>query len=121
MHSRTFKAHQRRIQLDAYAWSNRKEPTESEARLWEALRGGKLGVAFRRQVPVGGRYIADFLAPAVRVVVEVDGRNHMGRKQRDARRDAYLQRCGYRVLRLDSALVLSDLAQAVALVRRFIT
>jgi guanylate kinase len=121
MHSRTFKAHRRQVQLDQYAWGNRRAPTESEARLWEALRGGKLGVAFRRQVPVGGRYIADFLARAVRLVVEVDGGSHMGRKQRDRRRDACLQRCGYRVLRLDAALVLRDLAQAVALVRRFLT
>jgi hypothetical protein len=30
--------------------------------LWRALRRRQLGVAFRRQVPVAGQFIADFLA-----------------------------------------------------------
>jgi very-short-patch-repair endonuclease len=29
-------------------------PTASEEALWQALRGGVLGVAFKRQVPLGG-------------------------------------------------------------------
>jgi hypothetical protein len=35
-------------------------PTGSEQLLWQAIRGRRLGVQFRRQVPLGGRYIADF-------------------------------------------------------------
>jgi very-short-patch-repair endonuclease len=49
---------------------------EPERRLWRELAGGKLGVAFRRQVVLGNRYIADFVASAVRLVVEVDGGLH---------------------------------------------
>ncbi len=37
-------------------------PISSEARLFEALRGRRLGVAFRRQVPLLGRFIVDLLA-----------------------------------------------------------
>jgi very-short-patch-repair endonuclease len=40
-------------------------PTPSEEALWQALRGGVLGVALKRQVVLGGRYIADFFAPSV--------------------------------------------------------
>ena len=40
----------------------RAAPTSSEARLFEALRGRRLGVAFRRQVPLLGRFIVDLLA-----------------------------------------------------------
>lgn len=60
----------------------------TETILWQALSGSKLGVAFRRQVPIG-RYIADFLAPACRLVVEVDGGYHAtpARLRADARRD----------------------------------
>ena len=47
------------------AHAMRHAPTRSEAVLWRLLSGGKLGVAFRRQVPLGGRYVADFLAPSV--------------------------------------------------------
>ena len=61
--------------------------TLSEARLWEALRGSKLGVGFRRQVPIG-EYIVDFLAPSARPIVEVDEGYHADRASADARHRA---------------------------------
>ena len=109
-----FKAHQRRVELEQYAWRNRRAPTESEARLWAALRGCKLGVQFRRQVPLAGRYIVDFVAPAAGLVIEVDGAYHSKRSKADQRRDRDLQRLGYRTIRLPAALVMSDLAEALA-------
>jgi len=95
----------------------RSAPTESEARLWSALNARKLGVTFRRQLPVGG-FIADFAAPAARLIVEVDGSSHRGRAACDARRDRKLARLGYRVLRIDAALVMADLDAAVERVQR---
>ena len=109
-------AHRRQTQLDQYAWRNRRAPTESEARLWQLLRARKLGVWFRRQVPLGGRYIADFVAPGARLVVEVDGSSHAGREHGDARRDRTLERLGYRVLRLPAELVMRAPNTALALV-----
>jgi very-short-patch-repair endonuclease len=47
-----------------------------------------------RQVPLLGRFIADFLAPARHLVVEVDGGYHQRRIQADAVRDAVLERAG---------------------------
>jgi len=88
-------------------------PTPSEARLWEALRGGQLGVLFRRQV-VLGECIADFCAPAVRLVVEVDGGYHAERERLDARRDERLQRLGYCVVRVSSEEVGRELPAVVA-------
>ena len=81
------------------------------------LAGGQLGVSFRRQVPLGGRYIADFVARSARLVVEVDGGWHHGRASADARRDRVLARLGYRVLRLPAKLVLEQPLEAVAQVR----
>jgi very-short-patch-repair endonuclease len=66
-------------------------------------------------VPIG-RYVADFLAPARRLIVEVDGGYHEQRRVADARRDRELARLGYRVLRLPAALVASQPSQALALV-----
>ncbi|MCK6535404.1 MAG: DUF559 domain-containing protein [Polyangiaceae bacterium] len=86
--------------------------TPTEEALWQELRGGKLGAAFRRQVPVG-KYVADFLAASVKVVVEVDGGYHAQRRAADARRDRYFARLGYRVVRVEAELVRRDLAQAV--------
>jgi len=114
-HSLTSTAAVSRLQL--FAAQNRAAPTPSEARLWSALSAGKLGVAFRRQVPLGQRFIADFLAPGVRLVVEVDGGCHAQRRGADARRDSKLRRLGYRVLRLPAALIMQDLEAAVQRIR----
>src|SRR3954463_9125223 len=90
----------KQLRLEQCAWANRQELTPSEARLWSALKARQLGVQFRSEVPLAGRYIVDFCAPSVRLVVEVDGACHASRRQADARRDAELRRLGYRVLRL---------------------
>ena len=72
--------------------------TDAERKLWYALRDRRLQtVKFRRQAPIGF-YIADFLCVQHRLVVEVDGSQH-AQSSRDAARDAWLQREGYRVLR----------------------
>jgi Protein of unknown function (DUF559) len=52
--------------LELFARQHRSRETESEAALWSALRAGQLGVSFRRQVPVAGLFIADFLAPSIK-------------------------------------------------------
>lgn len=106
-----------RIAIARHAAAHRAAPTASEAILWQALSGSRLGVGFRRQVPIG-RYIADFVAPSCKLVVEVDGGYHgtVARQRADARRDRYLGKLGYRVLRLPAALVQQQLAQALALV-----
>ncbi len=59
----------------------------------------------------------DFAAPALKLIVEVDGTWHRGRERLDARRDRVLGKAGWRVLRLGAELVLGDLPAAVALVR----
>lgn len=92
-------------------------PTPSEEALWQALRGGVLGVAFKRQVPLGERYIADFFAPSVGLVVEVDGGVHRSRRAADRRRDEWLRRRGYRVVRVEAALVLRAPDAALEVVR----
>jgi very-short-patch-repair endonuclease len=94
----------------------RNAPTCSEAALWQHLRGGALGAAFRRQVPIG-RFIADFACLSARLVIEVDGGYHVERSAADARRDAYLARLGFCVLRIPANLVTGDVSAALALVR----
>ena len=66
-------------QLAAHAHRMRCAPSEPERVLWQALRCCQLGVLFRRQVVVQG-FIVDFLAPAARLVVEVDGSQHTRRR-----------------------------------------
>ncbi len=90
---------------------------EPECALWRELCGSRLGVPFRRQVVLGNRYIADFVATSVRLVVEVDGGCHARQHAADARRDRDLARLGYHVLRIPEEVVMHDLGAAVALVR----
>jgi len=104
----------RQALLAERAHAMRHAPTPSEAALWRLLSVRKLGVAFRRQVPVAGRYIADFLAPSARLVLEVDGAYHRDRTQTDLRRDRVFARLGYRVLRLEARLVLHEPALVIA-------
>ena len=72
----------------------------------------------RRQVPIGNRYIADFVAPAVKLIIEVDGAYHRRRVTADARRTRVLERLGYRVSRLDAEVVLRQLPVALEAVRQ---
>jgi len=95
----------------------RASPTSTEQLLWQRIRGRRLGVLFRRQVPLLGRFIADFLAPAQRLVIEVDGAYHGEREGADARRDAALERAGYRVVRIEASLVISDIDSALSVIR----
>ncbi|HKO52555.1 MAG TPA: DUF559 domain-containing protein [Polyangiaceae bacterium] len=104
--------------LDERARGMRASLTPSEALLWARIRGRRLGVVFRRQVPLLGRFSANFLAAAERLVIEVDGGCHAEQARADAQRDAVLVRARYRVLRLDAALVVRGIEAAVSLVRR---
>jgi very-short-patch-repair endonuclease len=103
--------------LEQRAAQMRGAPTSSEARLFEALRGGKLGVSFRRQVPLAGRFIADFYAPVLKLIVEVDGGYHEARRNADARRDRALAKLGCHVVHLSTEDVMADLAAVVERVR----
>jgi len=96
-----------------HAHQMRQAPTDSEALLWRALRSSQLGVAFRRQVPLLG-VIADFYAPSVRLIVEVEGGYHTRRASADGRRDRKLARAGYRVLRIEAAQVMHELPEVLA-------
>jgi very-short-patch-repair endonuclease len=107
----------RSVELAQRAYVHRVCPTHTEAKLWEALRSQQLGVAFRRQVPIGDRYIADFVAPSLRLIVEVDGGCHERRRVADARRDRELHRLGYTVLHLQAEVVEQRLSAAVDAVR----
>ena len=70
--------------------------TYAEVVLWQSLKGDKLGVRSRRQVPIG-KLIVDFVCLAKRLVVEVDGDHHRGCG--DRRRDAWLRSQGFFVMR----------------------
>ena len=84
--------------------------TDAEQRLWHRLnRRQLLGVRFYRQRPLGG-YIADFYSPTLRLVIEVDGSQHLTpeSQQYDQRRESWLRQQGLTILRFDNLQVLND-------------
>jgi very-short-patch-repair endonuclease len=86
----------------------RGESTDAEQRLWGMLRNRRLGgFKFRRQCALGN-YIADFVCIERRLVVELDGSQHVDAVAYDAQRSAWLLKNGYRVLRLWNGNFLRD-------------
>jgi very-short-patch-repair endonuclease len=94
----------------------RKEVTPAEAKLWAYLRGNKLeGVNFRRQHAIG-KYIVDFCSPKAKLVIELDGSQHLDQKDYDENRTEYLASRGYNVIRFwnnDVMNRIEDIMQAV--------
>jgi very-short-patch-repair endonuclease len=101
MHSydRHLKQHSRRLRQDM---------TDAESRLWWYLRRKRMaGVQVYRQKPLG-KYIVDFFAPRVDLVIEVDGGQHFTEAglRNDGLRDDALRAMGLQVLRYDNLQVL---------------
>ena len=76
----------------------RKDPTPAERKLWSRIRNDQLGVTFRRQHAIGN-YIPDFYSPKAKLIIELDGSQHLEQKEYDDERTAFLESRGYRVLR----------------------
>lgn len=84
--------------------------TDSEAALWSRLRKKQLlGLQFYRQKPIG-EYVVDFYAPRAKLVVEVDGSQHMedDHALKDRNRDRYLDSLDLKVLRVNSGETLKE-------------
>lgn len=88
----------------------RKEPTEAENVLWNALRNKNIGYKFRRQHPIEN-YIIDFVCLDVWLIVEVDGGYHTDKEQAilDETRDEALAQIGFKTLRFTNQEVLSNI------------
>lgn len=90
--------------------------------MWSRLRRKQLhGVQFYRQKPLG-EYVVDFYAPAIRLVIEVDGSQHFeaAAMVADEPRSAALRRMGLQVLRFGNRQVLLETDAVVEEIWRFI-
>lgn len=89
--------------------------TDAERKLWQRIRRRQLRqVQFYRQRPLGP-FIADFWAPAIGLVVEVDGGQHFDEagERYDASRDAWFRQRGVRVVRYDNRQVMVEIEAVV--------
>lgn len=91
----------------SFAKSLRRGMTDAERKLWLELRSHRLlGYKFKRQQPIGP-YIVDFVCFAARLIVELDGGQHLDSAS-DAKRDAWLIENDFRVLRFWNDQVLKQ-------------
>ncbi|MDO8578169.1 MAG: endonuclease domain-containing protein [Dehalococcoidales bacterium] len=89
----------------------RSNMTDAEIRLWAKIRVDQInGYRFYRQKPLGN-YIVDFYCPKAKLVVEVDGSEHLEESgaKKDVMRDRYLRNLGLRVLRFTNIEVLTNI------------
>ena len=104
-----------RRRISPHAARLRRERTDAEDRLWQVVRNRQVdGFKFRFQHSLGP-FIADFVCLEARLVVEVDGGQHSAAQ--DARRTAWLQANGFRVVRFWNSDVLTNLEGVVEVIR----
>ncbi len=91
-------------------------PTPAEAKLWLHLRVNQLnGHSFRRQHAIGS-FITDFCCIKRKLVIELDGGQHIEQEAYDLERTAYLQSRGYRVLRFWNDDVMKNIDRVVEVI-----
>ncbi len=77
----------------------RKNLTDAENLLWRQIRNRQLhGYKFRRQFPIGN-YIVDFACLSLKLIIEVDGSQHMSNINYDNMRTQNLESLGFQVVR----------------------
>ena len=86
----------------------RKNMTDAEQALWARLRRRQvLDCKFRRQHPLGS-YIVDFVCLERKLIVELDGGQHLEQAGYDQQRSQWLEQRGYRVIRFWDNQVLTQ-------------
>lgn len=96
----------------------RREAPFPERLLWGRLRHGQMsGYHFRRQHVVGP-YITDFYCAHARLVIELDGQSHDGRRAYDEQRTRFLEAQGLRVIRFSDDQVIHELENVLLSIAR---
>ena len=105
--------------MKAFAQENRKNPTEAESIIWNLIKGKQLGVSFRRQHIIG-QFIADFSAPTIKLLIEIDGGYHQLPEQMisDEQRAECLQSKGYHIIRFTNEQVIADTNQVLKTIQQ---
>lgn len=96
----------------------RKNSTKTEEYLWRYLKNRYIeGFKFRRQEPIG-QYVVDFVNFKNKIIVELDGGQHIIMKAKDHERDRWLKKQGFKVLRFWDNEVLRNIEGVLETIRR---
>jgi very-short-patch-repair endonuclease len=94
----------------------RRDMTPHERKLHAYLRAHRMGDAHFRPQHAIGNYIADFCAPRRKLIVELDGSQHLEQDEYDAERTAFFESKGYRVLRFWNNDVTNNLESVLTVI-----
>jgi len=86
----------------------RKELTPAERKLWAVIRNDQLGVNFRRQHAIGN-FIPDFVCIKKKLILELDGSQHLEQVEYDTQRTKYFETLGYKVVRFWNNQIMNDI------------
>ena len=106
--------------LKAYANRLRKHMTLAEVLLWNELKQKKMnGYDFDRQRPIGD-YIVDFYCKDLQLVIEIDGRSHNFKEDKDKERQELLENLGVHFLRFWDDEIKHDRISVVERIKKWI-
>jgi len=95
--------------MQRHAAELRHNLTEAEAKLWRFLRAHQTHEVHLRRQHAIGHYIVDFCSPRKKIIIELDGGQHLDQQEYDEQRTEFLQSRGYRVLRFWNHDVINDM------------
>lgn len=96
----------------------RKNPTQAENKLWQALRCKKLGFKFRRKFVIDSKYIEDFVCLEKRLIIECEEDDTQSPlPQHEGRLDFYLESQNFRILRFLNSEILEDLEGVLRVIK----
>ncbi|MGL6160311.1 endonuclease domain-containing protein [Microbulbifer sp.] len=102
----------------ARARSLRSNATDAEQKLWYHLRAHRfMGLKFKRQKPIG-HYIVDFACMNPKLIIKLDGDQHLDQGNYDHRRDSWLRDQGFEVLRFWNNQALSETSAVLEMIRQ---
>ena len=82
--------------------------SKAEKLLWKAILSRKqTGERFLRQRPIDN-FIVDFFAPALGLIIEIDGSSHINKGEYDFYRQQKLESLGYEMIRFSEGEVLQN-------------
>ena len=88
----------------------RRESTPQEIILWSRIKNRQFkNLKFKRQYQIG-TYIVDFICEEKKLIIELDGWQHSEQENYDMERTKYLERQGYKVIRIWNGEINSNLA-----------
>lgn len=91
----------------------RKKSTPAEQKLWKYLRNKRFkSLKFRRQYPIGP-YIVDFICLNQKLIIELDGSQHLEQIAYDTERTQHMEHFGFRVLRFWNNDVFNQLSSVL--------